>query len=358
MDKIRFHGGRLKNTIRLDFSVNTNPLGPPFKIYNLIKENLELIKYYPEEESLSLKYLYGQKWNINFDNLIFGNGAAELIFLYLNAIKPKRIVIPMPSFSEYYIAAYSITDDIVLPLYKLKENEFILSLNDVYDNIIENTLVIIGNPNNPTGSLFKIDDLLRLLEYLKKKESYLLVDEAFMDFVIKEKNTSLVPWIKKFDNLFIVKSFTKVFSIPGIRLGVGIGPPKTIKNLENKRDPWSVNIFAQVIAKNLINMDKFILKTQKYIIQEQKFLYRLFRDNFNRRNLQIFKTETNFYLVKFPLSSNTILDFLLKKGIYARDASNFYGLSDGFIRFAIKTREENLELFNELKILLNNLHSF
>ena len=356
MDKIRFHGGRLKSLIKLDFSVNTNPLGPPLEIYNLIKENLGLIKYYPEEESLSLKYLYSQKWGVNFDNLIFGNGAVELIFLYLNALKPKKVIIPMPSFSEYYIAAYSITNNIVLPLYRSKEDKFTLSFNDIYDNITKDTLVIIGNPNNPTGALFKIDDLLKLLKYLKEEKSYLLIDEAFMDFVIKEKKTSLIPWIKKFDNLFIVRSFTKIFSIPGIRLGAGIGSPETIENLENRRDPWSVNVFAQVIAKNLINMDNFVLKTQKYITQEQKFLHKLFKSNLEKRNVQIFKTETNFYLVKFPLPSNTILDFLFKKEMYARDASNFYGLSDGFIRFAIKKRKENMQLFNELKILLNNLH--
>lgn len=352
MNKYRFHGGRVKSGIKLDFSINTNPLGPPPIVYRLIENNLNLIKYYPEEESLSIKSLYAKKRNIGASNIIFGNGAAELLFLFINTLRPQKIIIPSPSFSEYYIASSCITENIVLPLYILKKDEFILPLDKLNEYIDENTLVIIGNPNNPTGTLFCKHELLELLKFLNKKKSYLLVDEAFMDFVQREESTSLIPHIREYNNLFILRSFTKIFNIPGIRLGMGIGNPDIIGKLEQRRDPWSVNIFAQIIAENLINMEKFIINTKNYIDIERKYLYKILNKNLRKRSVKIFKTCSNFYLLKFPFSSQIILDFLIKKKIYVRDASNFYGLEDGFIRLAIKKREENLELVRELEKII------
>ncbi len=349
----RYHGGRKKG-IKYDFSVNVNPFGPPEIVHKIMKENIDLIRFYPEEESKYLKKLYANKWGLEPENIIFGNGASELIFLYINTLSPKKIIIPIPSFSEYYIASTLRKREIFMPMYREKKEIFLPPIEKILRAITPDTLIIIGNPNNPTGTLYREEEILTLLEYAKKKDAYLFIDEAFIDFV--DNTSSSHRLILLYPNLFLLRSFTKIFTIPGIRLGMGIGNKEILKRLELSRDPWSVNIFSQYIGRYLIEEEEFIKKTKKLLSIEREFIYK----NFSLYDqLKIYKTYANFYLLKFlKVSTLEVMNFLLKNNIYVRDVSNFIGLSDRFIRVAIKTRRENELFIKCIKTFIDNLHSF
>ncbi len=347
----RYHGGRKRN-IKYDFSVNVNPLGPPKIVYEVIKKNLDLIRYYPEETSWTLKKIYAKKWKLKPENIIIGNGASELIFLYINMLSPDRIIVPIPSFSEYYIASSLKERELIMPMYIEKGADFLPSIENILAAISPFSLLIIGNPNNPTGTLYQKEELLEIIKHAKEKDAHVFIDESFIDFV--DKRYDIYEFINMYTNLFILKSFTKIFSIPGIRFGIGIGSEKIIEQLEERRDPWSVNIFAQHLGGYLIREDKFIEETKKFIHKEREFIYKHLSTN---SQLKIYNTYANFYLLKFlKISSKETIDFLLKNDIYVRNASNFIGLSDKFIRVAIKTRRENKLFLRYIKSFIENLH--
>ncbi len=346
----RKHGGRIKE-IKYDFSVNTNPLGPPPIVYKILKDNLNLIKYYPEEESKSLKLLYGEKHGINPSDIIIGNGASELIFLFISTIKPKRIILPVPSFSEYYIASSTIKRELIMPLYIKQKEKFSPPLGRIIESISPGSLLIIGHPNNPTGMIYNKDEIIEIAERSLSMKGYVMIDEAFADF--SEEIYLAENLIEKYPNLFILRSFTKIFSIPGIRLGLGIGNPFIIKKMESRRDPWSVNIFAQLIGEKLLYEEEFIEETKRYITKERNFIYEYLK---GIKAIEVFDSHTNFYLLRFPnTSSKEVIKFLMENDIYVRNGSDFIGLQDGFIRIAIKTQDENKLLLNCIKIFLNNL---
>lgn len=335
------HGGNYNyGTDVIDFSSNINPIKPPWRLKKEIIRNWEKITSYPDPEAKDLRMKLARYWKIKIDNILIGNGAVELIYLVCLALKPEKVLIFIPTFSEYERASKIIKSKIKFK--SLNKNNFELTPS----NKLKPDLTFICNPNNPTGNL------LLKNRNLNFKSKFFVIDEAFMDFLPQQKRLTFIPKAVESKRIIVIRSFTKFFSIPGLRLGYLIAHKDVISLLKKYQVPWNVNSFAQIAAKILLNERDYILKTKKVIEKERNFLW----NEINKiKNLECFPSVTNFLLIKIKdkyFTAKLLKKLLLDKKVLIRDCSNFRGLNSKFVRIAVRSHKENLKLITALKELL------
>jgi len=334
------HGGniyRFKRKQVIDFSANINPLGLPGDVKKALYGNFGRILHYPDPEARNITQKIAEYWRINKENVLVGNGSAELIYLIMAAFRPKTVFIPLPTFSEYERAARSVKSQVRFIRLRKKDN---FKLDD--SEIGRTDILFLCNPNNPTGNLI-LDDY-RIIDKLPGK--LIVVDEAFMDFLPDEGNQTM---IKKAERFIILRTFTKFFALPGLRIGYLVAHKDIIKVLKQHQIPWSVNVFAQEAARIILDNKDFINKTRLFIKKEREFLF----DEINMiKGLAPFPSVTNFLLVEIEdknLTSSVLTEKLIQRGILIRDCANFRGLGNRFIRIAVRSHKENLSLLKALK---------
>ena len=350
LDFIEKQFGIKKDEI-IDFSGNINPLGVSEKIKDILKNNLNIIQTYPDKDYFLLKKSISSYIKFNFENIIVGNGATELISLFLKIILPKKSLIISPSYSEYEKELKKLNSEI--SYFQLKEeDDFILNTENFIKSIGENEIVILCNPNNPTGTAVDINDLEKIAKYCKEKNTFLMIDETYAEFTNFKDNISAISLAEKFDNIFIIRGTSKFFSIPGARLGYGICSSKNIlEKINREKDPWSVNSFANLIGINIFKDLEFIENTQNLIFNERE---NFFKELSNINNLKFYKSKSNFILCKILNEKNSdyVFEKLIKEKILIRNAKNFEFLNDKFFRFCILKKEDNMLLLNNLKNIL------
>lgn len=338
----------------LDFSANINPLGVPLDLKDTIVSNIDNLVNYPDTECMELRAEIACSLNISTDDIITGNGASEIIFLLFDILRPEKVIIPAPAFSEYAKAAGQYGAEI--KYFELKEQDYYkLNIDELIAQMTDGVnTIFLCNPNNPTSTLVSKADLLELIRYARDKNIIVIIDEAFIELTEGGNSNSMVECIREYDNLFIVRAFTKLFAIPGLRLGYGIGNPALIRKMWEKKIPWSVNSFACVLGEFLCESKDYLTQTAQWISEERKWFY----DELKRiEKLKVFQPETNFVLIKLldnSLTSDMIKDILAARGILIRDASNFVFLNNRFFRVAIKGRSSNIKLLNALKEVLES----
>lgn len=358
--KNHLHGGNVYKAAKelnipydriLDFSANINPLGFPPIVEDIIINRIKDIVHYPDVEQRGLKEAAADYYGTDSENLMPGNGSVELINIILEALRPNKTIIPSPTFSEYALSCKS--RDIETVFINLRMNDFTFDVelfNNMKDGITKNSLFVICNPNNPTGKLIPKGDLAAILKELQNKKSYLMLDEAFIDFV--DVDESMVRFIKEYDNLIILKSVTKFFALPGLRLGFVLACPELIKMFHTLKDPWNINTFAGFVGTEVMGDKQYIDKTHKYISQEK---IRLWENLKGIPGLEPLYPEANFVFVKIAgeVKVATLAENLKKKGILIRDCSNYRFLDESFFRVAVKSREDNDILISALKEVMN-----
>lgn len=341
------HGGRysVKNPSPdlLDFSSNINPLGTTPMVRRYLKRKLGSISEYPDSDSINLRKSLQWYCKIPYEQIVVGNGATEIIYNFCKAFLSKKThaLIPIPTFGEYEAAAN--LSECKISFFKtmnLKKD-----LNNFLSKIPKNGCVFVCNPNNPTGTLLSKTNLLQIIQTAKKKSSLVFVDESFIELV-PSSNESVIKHVKKFSNLFILRSMTKSFGLAGIRVGYGIGSKQIISIMSNLKIPWNVSGLAQYAAGAALCSMSYLEKSKKIIKQESNYLRNSISkiDGFTCHN-----TSTNFILIKTKQKSKTIQKKLLKKKILIRDCSTFHGLNNNYIRIAVKTRKENQKLVKALE---------
>jgi len=351
------HGGNLERVMEkygisfekiIDFSANINPLDFSSKAREAIIKNLGRLSHYPDPECKEAKKEISGYFKIAYENIILGNGSTELIYLIVQALKPKKVLIPIPTFCEYERALNN--NNVSINYYKLKEKqEFLLSMDEIIPQLAGIDLVFLCNPNNPTGTFLPKKEMLTLIKEIQKRKIFLVLDEAFIDLYEEE---SLIKEVKNYDHLIILRSLTKFYGLPGLRIGFGVGSSKIIKEIEIQKISWSVNYLAQIAVREVLRDEKFINKSKSFLLEEKEFFY---QELSNIEGWKVYKPSANFIFIKLlgNISSEELMDQLAKKGILIRDCSNFRGLEKGkFIRVAVRTRKENIKLLKELKLIL------
>jgi len=346
------HGGNAKEISRenkikydeiIDFSANINPLGMPSSVRRAIIEGLDEIEKYPDITYFELKCTISEFENINKENLILGNGAADVIFNVVRGINPKNTLILAPTFSEYEEATRAINGNIIY--YKLKEENNFYIQEDILDYINNDLdLIFICNPNNPTGVITKADLLKKIIIKAKENHVMVLIDESFLDFI--GENLSMISHIDEYKNLIIIKSLTKFFALPGIRIGYGVCSNVALKEKIEKISPaWNINVLAEIATKIGLRDENYITKSISFIKEEKKYLY----DELKQINgLKVYEPNVNFILLKTLIKIN-LKNELLKNNILIRSCSNYEGLDSNYYRIAVRTHKENIILVKNMR---------
>ena len=341
------HGGRysVKNPSPdlLDYSSNINPLGASPMVRRYLKRQLGSISEYPDSDSVNLRKALKWYCKIPHEQIVIGNGATEIIYNFCKAFLNKKtsVLIPIPTFGEYEAAAKLSGCKIIF----FKTMNLESDLDNFIKKIPKNGCVFVCNPNNPTGKLFSKRNLLKIVQAAKKKSSLVFVDESFIELVPKS-NQSVIQYVKKFSNLFILRSMTKSFGLAGIRIGYGIASKQIISILNNIKIPWNVSGLAQHAAGAALCSASYLNKAKKIVKKESQYL----RNSISKIDgFECHDAAANFILIKTKQKSKTIQKKLLKKKILIRDCSSFHGLDNNYIRIAVKTRKENKKLVKALE---------
>lgn len=351
------HGGNLKalqaesETPIIDFSANINPYGLSKKVRMAIEANIDGIVHYPEPDSKELVQKIAQVYNVDADKLIIGNGAVELLYILCHILRPKNVLIVSPGFSEYERAAKMVGAKINYA-FLAEKVDFNSPMRDIIVNIKGNDIVFIGNPNNPTGTLYTVEDMELLIEHAENNGCFVVVDESFMDFIKTSEAFSVLPLVNKYHNLLVLHSLTKFYAIPGLRLGFAATQHEVLDPLYTAKDPWNVNSLAQVAGMVALDDKLYQRRGRTYTRTEINYLYEELQ---TLPKLKIYEPTVNFILVNIAKTGFTSKQFraeLLKYNIAIRDCTNYPGLDEYFVRFAVRTREENDNLIDALTEIL------
>lgn len=343
------HGGNIYKLKResgkevLDYSSNINPLGVPTSFKEAVINNFDSLEKYPDIDYIELREEIAKYNNCKIENITVGNGATEVLFLYMKAVEAKKILIVAPTFAEYERAAKSAGKDV--NFFSL-EKDFSLDVDKLLNFITDEEVVVICNPNNPTGKFQNLEKVEKLIFGLEKKNKKLFIDEAFIEFI--ENWEEKTAFLLKNKNIFILRALTKFFALPGVRLGYGMSfDLELLEKIKKIREPWSVNGVAEIAGKTMLKDEKYIKATEEWIKDEKVWFY---RELLKIDNITTFETETNFILVKLlKMTSNEVRNEMIKEGVLVRDASNFKFLDEKYIRLAIKDRTRNEIVLKSLK---------
>ncbi|GAV22015.1 pyridoxal phosphate-dependent aminotransferase [Carboxydothermus pertinax] len=332
---------------RYDFSANLNPLGPPRDALKLLRENLkELISTYPDYRYRELEkaaYGYFQK-----EEVVLGNGASSLLNYLLFYLKPSRGLIIGPTFNLYEKTLRNRGIPVEKLDCALEEKGYSNARAYLLQKGRKGDLLFICRPNNPDGSAWPVSELFKLIALCQEKGIKLLLDESFADFMEDERE---IFWRNsgKLKDVFILISLTKIFAIPGLRLGALILPEKDYKDFKKFLPEWEINNLAAEIGPVLLAQRDYLLKTRTLVKKEREYL----SQNLFRLGFQVLPSKANFLMAYLPesISSEQLLSELAKYRIAVRPLQNF-GLKREAVRIAVKTRKENRVLINALKNIL------
>ncbi len=329
----------------LDFSSNINPMGTSSLVRKTIKNQLDTIQIYPDSESTQLRKNLQHYTKISYSQIVVGNGATEIIYNFCQAFLSNKtpILIPIPTFGEYEAAAK--LSGAKVSFFKTMNLE--KDVDDFISNLPNNGCVFICNPNNPTGNLISKKTLQKIIISANKRKTLVFIDECFIELV-PDHDESIIKFIKKYNNLFILRSLTKSFALAGLRIGYGIGSKQMISVLNKIKIPWNVSGLAQQAASAALLHSFYLTKVKKMIKKESFYIINSIS---KLKNFQCNATSTNFILIKTKMKSKTLQKKLLEKKILIRDCSTIRGLNNNYIRIAVKTRKENEKLIKALEKL-------
>jgi adenosylcobyric acid synthase len=344
------HGGNIRKLARevgrppeelLDFSANINPLGFPDWFRPLISSRLSSLVHYPDPESDSLRASISSAYRVKAEEVLVGNGSTEIIHSLPRALPIDCALIPVPSYSDY-ANAVELAGKVVEKIFLEEEEGFQLDFSRLDKKISAGQLVFIGQPNNPTGLL--IDPAALRTLALKYPFTLFVIDEAFFDFV--ENAESLTG--NRPSNVIVLRSFTKFYAIPGLRLGFAIAEPDLIQKIKKILPPWSVNGLAQAVGERALQDHGYALRTRALVRQERELL---FTEIHSIPGLTVFSGQANFLLVRLDrqdLDGPALARQLLSSGIAIRVCDNFEGLDKRFFRVAVRNEVENRKLLHSL----------
>lgn len=351
------HGGDIfsdGNIFAIDFSSSINPLGispSALKILKNINSLKLFLENYPESYPEKLIKALSVYHDIDSGYFYAGAGATDIIYQIFKIFNPRKTVIIEPSFSEYEKAAKFFKSK-VRHIMSDKKNNFELSqtvfvkIANEANSLGKNEFLFIANPSNPAGKILIADYAEEILRILKKKGSYLAVDESFIDFCEK---FSVKHLINKYNNLLIIRSLTKFFAIPGLRVGYIMADKNIVKKFLRNIVPWKITELASAVSIASLQ-DKEYAANSLEKIKKNKF--GLYNDLKKINCFSIFYGEANFFLIRInsgKFSCDDLRDYLLESKILIRCCDNFYGLSKKYFRISVKKETENSLLINEIK---------
>lgn len=340
------HGGDIyTNDYKIDFSANINPWGTPESVILAAQQGVLESMHYPDVQCRELKCALAVKEGVKEEQIICGNGAAELIFSYAMGMKPSQALLVAPGFAEYEQALQAVGCNI--HLYHVKKEHGFEIQEDYLEYLTEHLDVIfLCNPNNPTGVRIRKALLDKILLKAKELRIGVVLDCCFIEFMEQTGEADYVGELDEYTNLFILKAFTKMYAMAGLRLGYGLcADGAVLEKMRSVMQPWSVSIPAQKAGCAALKEEEFARSSREKITIERRWLTEKMRE----LDLNVYEGAANYLFFEAPKG---LSDACKKQGILIRDCSNYRGLLEGYYRVAVRTREENEELVRVLELVL------
>ncbi|MBF0551967.1 MAG: cobyric acid synthase, partial [Deltaproteobacteria bacterium] len=345
------HGGNILQLARragrspreiLDFSANINPLGPPEWFRGVVSRALDAVVHYPDPEYSSLVEAVASRYGVAPEEVIVGNGSTEILNLIPRVVRMGRSVIPVPAYSEYagVVEAAGLP---VAPFYLREQTGFRLDAEALSSEIEVRDLVFICRPNNPTGLICSAQDVRYLAA--RHPDSLFVVDEAFGDFVPGFESLTL----HRPPNVLVLLSLTKIFAIPGLRLGVAVADPDLAAAVKSLAPTWSVNVIAQAVGEAALQDGEYVAHSRE-LVQTQRAA--LQAELATIPGLKVYPGTANFLLLRLDhpdLTAAKLAARMLHRGVAIRVCDNFMGLDERYFRVAVRTAEDNLRLVAALE---------
>lgn len=361
------HEQRIEPYEVVDFSANINPLGPSQRGLDALNAQLRYISHYPDATNDDVLNAIADTYEMDKHQIIVGNGAAELLYAICRLPGYTGAFVPAPGFSEYKEALEASKIPVRDIFYRPREDDngkpyfevpylaletFAAELKGQDGRII----VFLGNPNNPDGTLLDKDHIRTVASMLKDANSLLVIDESFIDFVgndsLQDNEHSIRSLVNEFDNIIVVHSFTKFYAVPGLRIGAAFANETLITQLQQYIPSWSVNTLAQAYTKAALNDVDYIKRTKQELNEERAFMYNALDDI---EGITVYPPSANFILFQVNqegITANYINEELKKYNMIVRNCDSYVGLTNHWVRIAIKDHDTNIKLVDKLTNIL------
>lgn len=341
------HGGEIySHPVELDFSANINPLGTPEAVAEAVRRSIPLLGQYPDPYCRRLVEAIARYEGVNPDWILCGNGAAELIYSLCAAVKPEKVLLPVPSFSEYRDALKASGAQAEFFFLREEENfalteEFLPALE-----AFQGEMVMLCSPNNPTGQIIPLELLKKILKIAREKEIFLFLDECFLDLTLEYPH-SAKALLNEYRNLFILKAFTKSYAMAGLRLGYCLcANANVMEAMGRNTQAWNVSLPAQLAGVAATEQEDYLNRARELIARERLRMV----EGMTALGLRCIPSKGNFLLFRSPVP---LYGALLERGIQIRDCSNYPGLGENWYRVAVKLPEQNHALLKAMEEIIN-----
>lgn len=374
VNQLAIHGGQVYQVAKqlgrpvetlIDFSASVNPLGPSASVLKAMREAVNGCRHYPDPNSEDLRAQLAHEHKISEESILVGNGSAEIIRILPKALGLRHACIVGPTFSEFEnslqlagvrctgvnaVSAQRYAPPIEKLHVVLEEWKLALGRKNPKPGI-QNQAIFVCNPNSPTGRRMALRDLRKIVGEVNQIGCWMIVDEAFMDW---SPSHSLLKDISICSRLIILRSFTKFFAIPGIRLGYLASEPAVVESIRKHLPPWSVNHVAQAAGLAALEDSRFRFRSQRFMQQERD---RFLRDLRTVPGLRVMPSQANFVMVEIAddLVTEDIVVRLRDEGIVVRNCQTFSGVTQAALRFAVRLKRDNQRLIFILKKIVKDM---
>jgi len=330
----------------IDFSASINPLGPPASARKAFKKSYVEIARYPDPYGEELREALAKRHEIKANEVLLGNGSTQLIYLVCMALQPRKALVVVPAFSEHANALKLAGGRVHFLSLANRGGDFRFSTEQFMAAWCkDDDVAFLTTPNSITGQLIPQEEIEKIARVALVRKRFLVVDEAFVDFVEGE---SVKQLIKENPYLIVLRSLTKYYSLPGLRLGYLLAHSQRVAQFAAYLEPWSVNGPAQQVALACLGDTNFILKTERWLHRERNFLTQALIE---LKSFHPYSSNTNFLLVRIASNASAVAlrSFLLRKKMLIRSCDSFPGLGLDYFRIAIRRRKDNRRLINALE---------
>ncbi|MBS7527378.1 aminotransferase class I/II-fold pyridoxal phosphate-dependent enzyme [Fusibacter paucivorans] len=350
---MNFHGGYHGDESLIDFSVNIPPTVYDASFQKLLIEHIDDLIKYPELSGEATKIKMAKVLGYDMKQLILGNGATELIYLYARTVPIRNAMILEPTFTEYKRAL--MTHGIPVISYPLSlEAPESINVPKIADFINENDidLLVLCNPNNPTGHLYAPEDIEAIIKSVGRHDFKLFIDESFIDFVdetYQQRNADQMKQLLSDYPVFLLRSMTKTYAVPGLRIGYGIGNQAIIESLYGYKEPWSLNTFALISIPYFLEHSDHRSQINTWCEIENQFVAAAMASFEAAGKIRLYRGCANFHLIEVKaVDGEVFFQRMLDKGIFLRTCNDFEGLGKHYFRIALRTRAENQQMLDAM----------
>jgi threonine-phosphate decarboxylase len=340
-----------------DFSASINPLGPSPAVWQTITQSRQLLQHYPDPECWTLRHALASRWCRLPEHIVVGNGSSELIHALPRALGLGHLAVIGPTFSEYAEAMRRSGGQVTTILAERQQNYALpldraLRLMKVSESRRTGShaidAIVLCNPNSPTGQACEAGAMMQVARAAERHRLWLIVDETFGEYY---ENGSILSQASGLTRVIVLRSLTKFYGLPGLRIGYAIGQANVCRQLRGQQPPWSVNAIAQAAATAALQDDGHARRSRSFMVRERA---RLTEWLAGLPGCVVFPSHANFILMELPAGwhARNVTAMLRRDGLLVRDCSVVPGLNSGSVRVAVRTRRENDRLVKALSDLL------